>query len=376
MKKIYTCTPVAFTANSGFWIRDTGLINRNLRRAGVDSKCIMPLPWQEGDEDKEHLIRASKQQLESAEWWRSLHLDGVVLYSWALPKYTKVARAIHQAGITILLHMDRGLCLLPERDPQHSLLRHWLRTLKMVVFNLLCNRHLLYADYISASEPLIRKLKASWMYSKKLFPRYRSFACPVASHFVYDGSPKEERVVCVGRWSDDAIDAIKRPEFLRAVAEHFVEIDNSVPFEIYGRCGETMKRWYEQLPPHKKERIKLMGAVPNEQLVRTYQTGMVCICPSRSEGTHIASAEALNCGASIVVGPQPQLGVLHWYISMGGGTIAKENQPASFAQAIEDELNCWRRGERQPQRIAETFNQNFHADKAVLKIFDETLGGC
>ena len=272
-----------------------------------------------------------------------------------------------------MIHLDRGLCLLPEWDASKSYAANMLLRLKVVVFNMLSSQHLKYADYVSASKPLLELLKKSRMFSPALNSRFQEFACPVASHFVYDGTPKEERVVCVGRWSDEKVDEVKRPEFLRAVAEHFVDISEHVPFEIYGRYGETMRRWYDNLPEHKKARIKLMGAVPNAQLVETYCRSMVSICPSRSEGTHIASAEALNCGASIVVGPQPRLGVLHWYISVGAGTIAAKNEPESFARAIADELDCWRRGERDPQRIAEAFNDSFHVDKAILRIFSEVL---
>ena len=272
-----------------------------------------------------------------------------------------------------MLHLDRGLWLLPPWNPAVSRLSNVFLRLKMVFFNMLSNRHLLYADYISASKPLIDMLKESKLYSSALNSRFREFACPVASHFVYDGTLKEERIVCVGRWSDDPSDEVKRPEFLRKVAERFVELCEHVPFEIYGRYSETMSHWYESLPDSKKTRIKLLGAVPNAQLVAAYRRSMVCICPSRSESTHIASAEALNCGASIVVGPRPQLGVLHWYIDLGDGTIAAEDTPASMAQAIVDELNCWRRGERNPQKIAEAFNGNFHVDKAILRIFGEKV---
>lgn len=372
-KRIYTCTPVAFSGKGGFWSRDTGLICRSLQKAGVESKCIMPLPWYGDEENKESLIRVSMAELESPEWWKSLQLDGLVLYSWALPKYTKIARAVHKAGINVMLHMDRGLCLLPEWDSSQGWLKNMAKRLKMVVFNLLCARHMKYVDYISGSLPLIEMLKKSRMYPGSLNERFRAFATPVAPHFVYNGVPKEERVVCVGRWSDDKVDEIKRPEFLRAVAERFVEITETVPFVIFGRYGEAMRAWYAALPEAKKARIKLMGAVPNEQLVEAYQRSMVTICPSRSEGTHIASAEAMNCGASIVVGPQPQLGVLHWYISQGAGTIAAKNEPDSFAHAIADELDRWRRGERNPQRIAAAFNESFHADKAVLRVFNEVL---
>lgn len=373
MKKIYACTTLSFPADNIYWQRDTGLICRSLRNAGIESKCIMPLPGYEEDLDKEYLIRAAQEELESADWWKSLHLDGLVLYSWGGPKYTPVIRAAHEAGIKIMAHLDRGICLLPSWDSPLGYITHAYTYLKAVLFNIFSSRHLLYADYVSASRPLIEQLKASWMFSDALNGRYREFACPVASHFVYDGTTKEERVICVGRWSDDAIDEVKRPSYLRAVAEHFTDLCEDVPFEIYGRYGETMRRWYENLPKAKQARIKLMGAVRNEQLVAAYKRSMISICPSRSEGTHIASAEALNCGASIVAGPQPRLKVMHWYISLGAGTIAKEDNPDAFARAIIEELQCWRRGERAPERIAQAFNESFHADKAVLNIFKELL---
>ena len=125
----------------------------------MESKCILLLPWRGDEDDKDSLIRASLAEPEPPEWWKSLQLDGLVLYSWALPKYTKVARAVHEAGIKVMLHMDRGLCLLPEWDASQGMVKNVVNRLKMVVFNLLCARHMRYVDCISGSLPLIELLK-------------------------------------------------------------------------------------------------------------------------------------------------------------------------------------------------------------------------
>lgn len=369
MKKIYTFTPVSFAANQGFWCRDTGLINRTLRRTGVESKCIMPLPWHDDDEDKEYLVRASREQLLSADWWRSLGLDWVVIYTWADPRYTSMVRAIKRAGVRIMMHLDRSANLIRPWDPACNFVTNIYYRFKDTVLNLLRNRQMMLADVVSLSQPLADAHLESWCFSSRLKEKMHLFPCPVAPHFVYAGQPKEERVVCVGRWSDDEIDKVKRPEFLRAVAERFVEQDERGIFEIYGACGASMLNWYEALAPEKKARILLKGWTPNEELTEAYQRAMVSVCPSRSESTHIASAEAMNCGASIVTSCRKALVVLHWYISVGAGTVSEEDTPESFAKAIHAELECWRRGERNPQAIAAQFNDLFHVDKAIARIF-------
>lgn len=104
-KRIYCCTPVSFHANEHFFIRDTGLISTVLRDMGVESKCIMPLPFHD-DDQREHIIRTEFANLESSEWWKSLQIDALVLYSWGAPRYRKIARAIHRAGIRLHIHMD------------------------------------------------------------------------------------------------------------------------------------------------------------------------------------------------------------------------------------------------------------------------------
>ena len=88
---------MAFHANRGFHIRDSGLIARHLRLLGLESKCIMPLPYYDDDTERDNLIRVEMEKLRDPEWWRSLGIDGVVLYSWAAPRYGAIARAIRRA---------------------------------------------------------------------------------------------------------------------------------------------------------------------------------------------------------------------------------------------------------------------------------------
>ena len=82
--KVLTCTPVAFKGDHTFFARESGLLSRGLRMAGVDSFAVMPVPAQ--DSDEEGLIRAPVEQLQNASWWASHSADAVVFYAWAMPE--------------------------------------------------------------------------------------------------------------------------------------------------------------------------------------------------------------------------------------------------------------------------------------------------
>lgn len=356
MKKIYTCTPVAFTANNGFWIRDTGLINRNLRRAGVDSKCIMPLPWQEGDEDKEHLIRASKQQLESAEWWRSLHLDGVVLYSWALPKYTLIARAIHCAGIPCVLHWDGGAPTARFLSLKYHVLQ-WLRAL-----------HFSYVTRVSMTPPIVqsfmKELPFRWIH---LADKCLSMPCPVDASFCYDGREKEHLIICIGRWHDEKQ---KRQHFLMRTLESYYARGGDAVTEIYGKLTPELQAWHTALSETTQQRVRLIGYINNSELFEVYNRARVILCPSAHEGSHNVSAESLCCGASVVVTNRPkELATVHWYTSKNSGRIAEKDTPDSLAEALRAELEAWKTSERRPAEIAAAWQPYLHPDKALLPLF-------
>lgn len=360
-KKIYCCTPVAFQSNDGFWIRDTGLICTSLRNMGVESKCIMPLPFYNGDQT-EHLIRTEYKNLKSVAWWKSLGIDALVLYSWGAPKYLPIARAVHKAGIKLLIHLDMNAYLHNWRN---GTIRGYLKDLRI---NLMRRWHLSYADIISASQELIEVLANSKLYGKKIAAKCANFPTPVAPHFTFSTAPKSYKVTCIGRWSDEKEDKVKRPEFCIRTAQELVKLDSSVIIEIYGRTGNTIENTYDSTEIG-KDRIILKGFANNKDLPAIYQSSLINYCTSESEGTHIASAEALCCGCSIVSPPRYQLRNLHWYASKNSGSIATEDTPQAMAKALDAELKAWKNGERSAQHIAEAWQPYFHVDKVFNKIF-------
>lgn len=109
--KWYTCTPVSFKGDHTFFSRDSGAFCKAFQRIGVESRAIMPTPAQEGDDPD--LIRTEYANLKDAAWWKSLGIDGVILYAWGVGKYLPIARAIHDAGIFLVVYMDSSGLFFP-----------------------------------------------------------------------------------------------------------------------------------------------------------------------------------------------------------------------------------------------------------------------
>ena len=366
-RRIYTCTPVAFHANDGFFIRDTGLIASSLRTLGVESRCIMPLPYYD-DDQREHLIRTEYSNLESPEWWKSLDIDALVLYSWGAPRYRRIAEAVKSAGIYLVIHMDSsGNFVGSFRDdtPLSARLKRRLMTRAQDIFRSL---HLRHADVITmcpaAAEAVSRRLFYGKWVSERCFP----MPCPVSPACCYGGEEKEDFILCIGRWDDEFQ---KRPEMLMSTLECFYKAGGCAETRVYGTITEALRAWHKQLPSAMAGKIRLLGYLQNSLLWEEYKKARIIFCPSRYESSHIVSAEALCCGCSVVTSPlHVGLRDVIWYTTKESGTVAEEDTAPSLAAALAQELELWKSGHRNPYTIAESWQPHFHADKVFNKIFE------
>ena len=370
-KRIYCCTPIAFRADENtFFIRDTGLISRSIRNMGVESKVIMPLPYSDGDL-RDEIIRTEYKNLESVEWWKSLGIDGLVLYSWGAPRYRKIARAVHKAGIRLHIHMDTSGLFEGNDWDDLTCIKKIFRLLSTKVRDFFRANHLKNADIISSSLPAANIMCERLFFRGWMRKKINIFPTPVASHFRYlSSSCKERLVVCVGRWSDDDADRVKRPEFMLNTAREIALADERVQVEIYGTIGAGIQKKYDRFPAELKARIHLKGFIRNGDLPNVYNKAQVSYCSSNSEGTHIASAEAVCCGCSLVIPPRKSLHVLHWYTSHGSGQVAAEDTPESMAQSVVRELDLWESQQRNPREISDYWQNVFIVDKALHRIFE------
>jgi hypothetical protein len=354
----------------------------------------------EGDQT-EDLIRTDYRNLEDAAWWRSLGGEGVVFYGWGSGKYLKIVRAIKEAGLLLVSHLDTAGMLgflngwsvfagtlwrvsLGESDGRlKGLLTFFSRlgygmTVGVVRNDFTRARHLRQADFIGAITPvaLERIRKVCRIYGgEALANRVRLIPHPNAPYMVHDPDvPKERLVVAVGRW-DDA--KVKGTDLLMAATRRLAEADPGVAVEIYGRSTPAMEAWHAALDEEPRRRIKLIGIVPNRELVDGFKRARVIVCTSLRESYNIAVAEALCCGCSMVGPAVPETPGMPWFAEARSGRIARR-EPEAFGEALRRELVDWDEGRRDAAEISRHWAPLLHAPRVaarILEMVDEGSSG-
>ncbi|HEX7261138.1 MAG TPA: glycosyltransferase family 4 protein [Luteolibacter sp.] len=383
----FTSTPVDFGGGADFFARDSGLLCRGFQAIGCESRAVMPgEPRMDDDAD---LIRTDCRNLESADWWRSQQLDGVVLYAWGRPKFRKVAEAIHAAGIFLVLNQDNGGLVSPLAGLWDWLREQWiltgcgrgagawLRFLKLTLRGLsiglvltdpLRAAHLKQGDVIACVSP-----KAAEHYRKlcriyggaDLAGRVTVLPHAVESHFRLAAAPKLRQVACVGRWQDVVQ---KRPWLLIEVIGALIDADENVAVAIVGTATDELEAWHHSLADAQRDRVRLHGRVNRDELAEILAASLVFYSPSAFESFGIAAAEALCSGCSVVAGRSVSMASFEWFIAEQSGTLAETDDAAGHVRALREELAKWDRGERDAAAISAIWCGRLHADKVARRI--------
>ena len=357
--RIFTCTPVAFGGGPDFFARDSGLLCRGFQAIGCESMAVMP--GERMPEDEADLLRTEFGNLESAAWWRAQALDGLVLYAWGRPKFRKVAAAI-------LAGQGRG----PSA---------WLRFLKLTLRGLsaglaltdpLRAAHLKQGDVIACVSP-----KAAEHYRKlcriyggtDLAARVRVVPHAVESRFRFSDAPKRRQVACVGRWQDVVQ---KRPWLLMEVVGTLVTSDEEVSVVIAGTATKELIEWRRGLDDARRGRVHLRGRVGRDELAEILAESEVFYSPSAFESFGIAAAEALCSGCSVVAGRSVSMAAFEWFVSENSGMLAEKDDAPGHLKALQDELNRWDQGARDPVRTAGVWCERLHADEVAKKLLEIT----
>lgn len=390
--KWFTCTPIRFSGDHTFFSRDSGLLCKGFQMIGIECKAIMPGPEMENDQ-LEDLIRTDYRNLEDPAWWRELGGEGVVFYGWGSGKYVKIVKAIKLAGLKLVTHMDTAGMLgvlngfgdyaktlwTVSKGESPSTLAAFARftarlgygsTLGVLRNDFTRARHLQQADWIGAITPIAleRIQKVCRVYGgDALAERVTLIPHPNSPFMRYDPKiPKEPLVVATGRWDDDRV---KGTELLMSAVAELVAKSPVAKVEIYGTAPSFMSEWQRELPPEAGLRVHLMGVVRNEVLAKALQRASISLCTSLRESYHIASAEALCCGCSIVGPGVSEIPSMKWFTENGVGRMALRTA-GSMGEALLSELRAWEKDLRNPQEISRKWTERLHANKVAERILE------
>ena len=385
-----TCTPVSFSGAEEFFSRDTGLLSRGFRELGVECSAVMPAPARENDLPE--LVRVPYSSMEDTAWWKDQNATGVVLYAWGHPRYRRVAAAIREAGIFLVLNQDSGGVVSPLNGPGIWIRDRWassgagrvaggwsrfiLSVLKEITIGLartdpLRARHLRNGDVIAAVSPEAanRYRRLCRLYGgDRLAEKVEVVPHPVSTLFVPgETADREKSIISVGRWDDERQ---KRTSLLVRVMESVLRSDPDVRWIVVGRRSAYLDEWHASRPEEERQRVLLSGVVTPEVLAGHMRGAMVSYCSSAFESFHISSAEALCSGCSVVGPDLPGMSSFPWFCGEDCGTLANDDSVEGHGAALLAELRAWTLGKRDPLRIGRLWGPRLHAPAVAAKILE------
>ncbi|MDP4781014.1 MAG: glycosyltransferase [Akkermansiaceae bacterium] len=387
--KVATCTPVNFEASPRFFSRDTGLLCRGFQQAGIDCRVIMPGTAQE--DDAADLVRCSPAELEDPLWWKTMGINLVVLYAWANPKYLNIAKAIRAAGIHLIQSVDTAALRSPYADletwcqatiaeigmpqPLASRLRRLART----------GRDFIPALFDHRRVEMMAECDALAAVSPPAMDSMADFACalgrpdvakkmivvphPVSSEMTYGGEMKIDHVLVVGRWGKED-QTQKDPQLTLKILEEFLAGEPNWTAEIIGPEATGLAALTSDWKQEIKSRLTLTNFIPHAELRQCYATSKISLCASRFESFHIASAEAVCSGCSVVIASHPNLVSTAWFTTRNSGTLAQSRKKKDLVEALKTEATAWHSGNRQPTEISAEWQNELHCNKIARAIAD------
>jgi hypothetical protein len=391
--RVFTCTPVAFGGGADFFARDSGLLCRGLQAIGIESRAVMP--GERMPEDEADLIRSDYHNLESADWWCSQELDGVVLYAWGRPRFRKVAAAIRNAGIFLVLNQDNSGLVSPLAGFGDWLRAQWIyggqglhaaawvKSAKRISRGLTAGLfltdplravHLKQGDVIACVSPVAAEhyRRLCRIYGGgDLARRVEVIPHAVEPMFRYSGRPKRRQIACVGRWGDEVQ---KRSRRLMAVLDRLMQSDADVTIVIAGKATDEMKNWHAALDEGRQCRVRLAGMTERQGLAALLDGSQVFYSPSAYESFGIAAAEALCAGCSVVAGRSLTMPSFEWFVAECSGRLAERDDVDGHAAALIAELAAWNAGQRDALRISDIWCERLHADKVAERVVEMIKG--
>jgi glycosyltransferase involved in cell wall biosynthesis len=360
-----------------------------LSMSGIDSIAVMPGPSM--PEDDPRLIRTDYRNLSDAAWWQEQSPDAVIFFSWAMPQYTPIARAIKVSGAKLLVFLDSAGFWSPwsngvgwfeaqwdacrrKRGLALGLLRYTASISRSFIpsaFDRPRLEQMNIADAVTVTSPLVleRTKRYAHVYGfEQLERRIHHLPLPVSTHMRYKEQYKRKRVICVARWHPEDWPE-KGPRLLLASLDRFLAKHADYEAMVIGR-GATALRSAPFYPERLGRRnLQLLDYLPNQELPSLMAESRISLCSSFHESYHIASFEAACCGCSIVALQSPDLPALQ-FLAETNGTLASKETPEAFAEALSKEAAMWDRGLRSPDITAQRWQSETHADKVAAKALE------
>ena len=327
------------------------------------------------------VLAVPAEQFEQATFWRELNLDAVLAFTGMGQE--KMLRAMREAGVFVIAKGDNDGMLSARVFPRHHYqmmmsaaatpvqkvitFRHWVRR----CLTLSAKTDAATIASIAASNRASVETSSAKTHLEEMLTYYSrqdlaSRLC-VLPHLVAEpiltapiAANRPEKVVAIGRWDE----AQKDTPLLVRTLTLYLKRRPKTQVVLIGRGGEKdLAPLCCQFP-----QVAALGVVPRSEIVEHLSDARILLVTSRWESFHIAAHEAL-CLGETVVGP-PVVPVPDICRAGNYGTLAAGRRPEQVAEALEQEMQAWEQGQRDPKQTAAFWRPRLSAETSVRQMLD------
>lgn len=370
---------------ASFFSRESGLYCRTFQSLGIESKAIMLAPG--FLQDAEDVLRARYEDLCDPRWWSSLNLDGLVLYSWAAPRYNAIALAASHAAIPTVVVLDtHGLTSRlgdaaawwkfgwrPGWAQAPGPLSRVFYLLKFYIdscFLVTARRRVRHLECCRAATMPTRmgvfwmKRELAGLHRLDLAEKIHYSPHPQKVIFRAGPNPKENLVLCAARFLPEDWPQ-KRPALLLEVLNSFLEKEPGWKAVVAGRGALNLAPALG-VRPH--QNIRFFENLSHQELLSHYQRAKIGLWTSLWEGQQGTGAQALCCGCSVVAPGTPLNTCFSDYVSEKSGRLSAGDSAPAILQALLSEVESWQDGGRDPKTISAFWGKVFYAEQAARRV--------
>jgi glycosyltransferase involved in cell wall biosynthesis len=195
---------------------------------------------------------------------------------------------------------------------------------------------------------------------------------PQKELFRYDGTHKENVVLCVARFLQEDWPQ-KRPALLIQSLNAFLAKNHDWRAVVVGRGASTLAN---NLGLHAHAAIRFEENLAHRDLVGLYQKAKIGFWTSLWEGQQGTAAQSLCCGCSVVAPSSPLNSCFEDYVSQSSGRLATDSSITCLTEALALEAQEWAQGFRLPDKISLFWSGLLHGRQrasAILKLLDIPL---
>jgi Glycosyl transferases group 1 len=368
--------------------KDPGQLVAGFTVAGHDCEMItLDKPELKGYSGQINIIRITKYQMFSEEFWRKAPYDAIICYTWLRAKYLPLLRVIAKSGKKILIKSDTdGRCCHPVYPWWDMYIYPGLNLINLRIFyrrfKFLINQkkhlrdlidHFSLVDEVIVESPQAFLNLAYILGENRLLEKIYVIQNPVLLDVNPELIEKKKVLTVVGDLDRKLAGRFWKntPVMVSAICD-FLKVRTDYTAKIVGNGEETVKNLMKGCAKSVSNRVSIMGNVKNKEVKEILTETQIFFMPSIAEGFSVAASEALCHGCSIVGTPLECL----MYLSQGAtyGTIASDFKKESLVASLLLDSLKWDRGEYKSKKIA--IWSRMLSRKTIIGKYIESLNRC